>query len=114
MSNFRHRLREATQILATCETDVKNRLGPAVTNHLLFANIPDDCTIPVYFRGKLGEILNELSTKTWVPGVEGDRVRATIHPMRLKTASGFAARIWNLYNEFEEFEHSGFIPAESS
>jgi hypothetical protein len=30
--------------------------------------------------------------------------------MRFKTAASFARRIWNLYNEFEEYEHSGFIP----
>lgn len=83
---------------------MKNRLG------LAFANFPEDPDTPDYFRAKHAAILAELSTKTWGPGLEGDRVRATIHPMRFKTASAFAAWIWDLYNEFEEFQHSGFIP----
>ena len=110
MSNFRVRLRAATATLATGEGEVKNRLGLAITNELLFANFPDDPDIPQYFRGKLHVIIQELSSRTWRPDLEGDRVRATIHPMRFKTAASFACRIWNLYNEFEEYAHSGFIP----
>lgn len=114
MSNFRHRLREATAILATCETDVKNRLGLAVTDHLIFANFPEDPSVPEYFREKHSEILRELTTRTWGPGLEGDRVRATIHRMRFKTAAGFAQRVWQLFNEYEEFAHSGFVPPRES
>jgi len=110
MSNFRVRLRSATEILATGECGVKNRLELAVTNELLFANFPDDPNIPQYFRDKQAAFIQELSSRTWGPHLEGDRVRATIHPMRFKTAASFARRIWNLYNEFEEYEHSGFIP----
>lgn len=110
MSNFRVRLRTATEILATGEDDVKNRLGLAVTKELLLANFPDDPTVPQYFRDRQAEIIRDLSTRTWRPGLEGDRVRATIHPMRLKTAASFARRIWHLYNALEEYERSGFIP----
>lgn len=112
MSDFGYRLRAATEVLATGENDVKNRLGLAVTNELLFANFPDDPGIPKYFRDKQAQILEELSTKTWGSGLEGDRVRATIHRMRFKTASSYARRIWDLYNEFQEYEHSGFIPGD--
>ena len=113
MSNFGVRLGNATEILATGECEVKNRLGLAIINELLFANFPDDPSIPQYFRDKQAQILKELSTRTWGPGLEGDHVRATIHPMRFKTAASFARRIWQLYNEFEEYEHSGFIPQDS-
>ena len=109
MSNFRVRLRNATEILATGEGEVKNRLGLAVTNELVFANVPDDPHIPQYFRKKLAQIVMELSKRTW-GGVEGDSIRATIHPLRFKVAASFARRIWQLHNEFEEYEHSGFIP----
>lgn len=111
MSNFRVRLRNATAILATGGDDVKDRLGLAIVNELLLANVPDDPGIPQYFRTKHAEIIEELSVRTWRPGVEGDRVRATIHPMRFQTAASFAHRIWTLYNEFEEYGHSGFIPS---
>jgi hypothetical protein len=110
MSNFGVRLRGAAEILATGEGEVKNRLGLAVTNELMLADFPNDPSIPRYFRDKQAQILEELSTRTWGPGLEGDRVRATIHPMRFKTAASFARRIWQLYNEFEEYKHSGFIP----
>jgi hypothetical protein len=110
MSDFGYRLRAATEILAAGEGDVKNRLILAVTNELLFANFPDDPRIPKYFRDKQAQILKELSTKTWGHDLEGDRVRATIHYMRFKTASSYARRIWNLYSEFQEYEHSSFIP----
>ncbi len=69
MSNFGFRLRTATETLATGEGDVKNRLELALTNELLFANFPDDPSIPEYFRKKHKEILRELSTRTWRPGV---------------------------------------------
>jgi hypothetical protein len=110
MSNFRVRLRTATEILATGEGDVKNRLGLAITNELMLANFPDDPNIPQYFRDKQAQILKDLSTRTWRAGLEGDRVRATIHPMRFKTAASFARRIWQLYNQFEEYERTGFVP----
>lgn len=110
MSNFRVRLRAATEILATGQGEVKNRLGIAITNELLLANFPDDPSIPKYFRYKQAQILKELSLRSWGSDLEGDRVRATIHPMRFKTAASYARRIWQLYNEFEEYEHSGFVP----
>lgn len=103
-------MRAATEYLATGESEVKNRLGHAVTSELLFANVPDDPGIPQYFRNKQAGIIKELSSRTWKPNLEGDRVRATIHPMRFKTAASFARRIWTLYNQLEEYEHSGFIP----
>ncbi len=89
---------------------MKNRLSLAVINELLFANFPDDPDIPKYFREKQAGILKELSTRTWGAGLEGDRVRATIHRMRFKTAASYAYCIWQLYNEFEEYERSGFVP----
>jgi hypothetical protein len=46
VSNFRVRLRAATEILATGESALKNRLGLAITNELLLANFPDDPNIP--------------------------------------------------------------------
>jgi hypothetical protein len=110
MSDFGFRLRAATEILATGKGDVKNLLGLAVTTQLLFANFPDDSSVPKYFREKQAGILKELSTRTWGPGLEGDRVRATIHHMRFKTAASYAYRIWQLFNEFQEYERSGFVP----
>jgi hypothetical protein len=110
MSNFRFRLRAATEILATGASEVKSRLGLAVTEELLLANVPDDPNIPQYFSENQAAIIEELSSRTWGPCLEGDRVHATIHPMHFKTAASFACRIWNLHNEFEEYEHSGFIP----
>ena len=110
MSNFVVKLGNATEILATGEGDVKNRLMLAVTNELIFANVPDAQSIPRYFRDKKAQIVRELKTRTWGHGIEGDLVRATIHPMRFKTAASFARRIWQLYNEFEEYKRSRFIP----
>jgi hypothetical protein len=83
----------------------------AVTEHLLFANVPEDLSIPEYFRLELRALIHELSTKTWRPDLEGDRIRATIHPMRFKTAALAARRVWRLYNEFEEYSFSGFVPS---
>ena len=112
MSDFGYRLYKATEILATGEGDVKNRLGLAVTNELILANFPDDPDIPQYFRDKQAAILRELSTCTWGPDMEGDRVRATIHGMRFRTAAKYAKQIWDLHNELREYERSGFIPEE--
>ena len=109
MSDFGYKLYKATEILATGEGDVKNRLGLAVTNELIFANFPDDSSIPQYFREKQAAILRGLSTRTWHPDMEGNRVRATIHRMRFKTAAKYAQQIWDLHNEFREYERSGFI-----
>ena len=110
MSNFRYRLGAAAEILATGEGNVKERLELAVTDQLMFANVPNDPDIPQCFRDKHTAIINELSKRTWAPGLEGDRIRATIHPMLFKAAGSIAGRIWNLYNEFEEYARSGFIP----
>jgi hypothetical protein len=112
MSDFGYKIHRATELLATGEGDVKNRLGLAVTDELIFANVPNDAGIPHYFRDKLRTILQELSTRTWHPDLEGDRVRATIHPMHFKTAAKYAKRIWDLHNEFREYERSGLIPGE--
>ncbi len=110
MSNFRVRLRNATEILATGADNVKDRLGLAIINELLLANFPDDPSTPQYFRETVREIVEQTSVHSWLPGHDGDRVRATIHRMRFKTAASFAHRIWRLYNEYEEYTHSGFIP----
>jgi hypothetical protein len=114
MSNFRYRLRESVQILATGEGDVKNRLMLAGTNHLIFANIPEDESIPQYFRTKLESILQTLTVKEWGENLKGDKIRATLHRMRFKTGSEIAFEIWNLYNEYEEFLKSDFIPFEKN
>lgn len=111
MSDFGYKLYLATEILVTGENDVKNRLGLAVTNELTFANFPENLNIPNYFREKHTTILRELTKLTWSPDLEGDRVRATIHPMRYKTAAKYAKRIWDLHNEFKEYERSDFIPS---
>ena len=110
VSNFRHRLYEATKIMTTGEEDVKNRLMLASTEHLIFANIPPDSEIPDYFQRKLQLILDKLSQKQWNATLEGDRIRATLHLMRRKTASKIAEEIWLLFNEYEEYQKSGFIP----
>jgi len=110
MSNFGVRLKGATAILATGTENIKGRLVLALTQELLLANFPDDPEIPQYFRDRTSRIIEELSIRSWRPTLDVDRIRATIHPMRFSTASRFADQIWELYNQFTEYEHSGFIP----
>ncbi len=110
MSDFGFKLDCATEALATGGGNVKERLYFAITDHLTFANVPEDPSVPKYFREKLAQIRKELSTKTWGGGLEGDRVRATLYRMHFKTAAKFAQRIWDLYNEFQEYKRSGFVP----
>jgi len=110
MSNFRYRLREGASVLAIGEGDVKNRLILASSNHLIFANVPEDESIPEYFRAKLRNIIEMLSKKQWNEDIKNDKIRATLHRMRYKTASKIALEVWNLYNEFETYLSSGFIP----
>ena len=104
VSDFRARLRAATEILATGVGDVKSRLGLAVTDQLMFANVPPDLSIPKRFRDEQAGILRALSEYTWKgAGNEAPRVRPTIHKMPSKTAATFARRIWKLYIDFEEY-----------
>ena len=114
MSNFRYRLREATKILATHPGEIKYRIASACLDHLVLANLVPDEEIPVYFRDKLDAFLKSISTKKWAEHLEGDRIRATLHGTRGKTLSKIANEIWVLYNEFEEYLHSGFIPEHDS
>ena len=109
MSDFGFYLYRAVEILATGEGNVKNRLGLALTE-LAFADVPGEPSIPDYFQEKIVQIRKELSTKTWGDGIEDDRVRTALHRMHYKTAAKYARRIWDLYEEFKECEHSGFIP----
>ena len=45
MGNFGVKLENATEILATGEGDVKNRLMRAIYEKLIYANVPDDPSI---------------------------------------------------------------------
>lgn len=110
MSSFKYYLYECTKILATGENDVKNRLMLASTNFLIFANTPEDESVPAYFRDKHSKILKSITKKTWNEELEGDKIRATLYRMHKKTASKIAVEIWDLYNQYEEFLHSGFLP----
>lgn len=110
MSDFGVSLNSAAEVLATGEGNVKNRLWLAIQNSLILANFPEDPNIPEYFREEHTRILDELSKKSLVEGEKVDPIRATLLPMHYKTAAKYARRIWNLYEEFKEYEHSGFIP----
>jgi len=114
MSNFRYRLREATKILATHPGEIKYRIALACTDHLVLANLVPDKDIPIYFRDKLDAFLKSISSKKWIENIEGDQIRETLHGKHGKTLSIIANDIWVLYNEFEEFLHSGFIPEHDS
>ncbi|MGW8247274.1 MAG: hypothetical protein ACWGOV_04115 [Acidiferrobacterales bacterium] len=111
MSNFRYRLRETVTILATSEHGIKDRLSWAVTQQLLLAFPGNEKTLPKYFSEKYNDIIDTLTTKDWNGG---DKVRATLHRMRKKRASEIAANVFNLYKEYEEYLHSGFIPDEET
>lgn len=52
--------------------------------------------------------------KQWDENRKDDRIRATLHRMRFKTASKIALEVWTLYNEFEEYLSSGFIPTDKN
>ncbi len=96
------RLRNATEILATGVGNVRDRLGPAITDELVLANVPDDPDIPQYFRTKQAEIVGEMEVHACSAGDNS----SDAFPIE----AGFTHRIWKLYNEFEEYCHSGFIP----
>lgn len=110
MSNFRLRLRNAAQILCSHPGEIKFRLQEAITTELILANFPEDTEVPEYFRAKLRAIINEVSTKGWGNGVEGDHVRATLHGKHSKTLAKVATEIFELFNDFEYYLSSGFIP----
>ena len=114
MSNFHYRLGEATKILATHPGDIKYRIASACTEHLILANIVPDNNIPVYFRDKLDDFLESVSTKTWAENMEGDRIRATLHRKHSKTLVKIATEIWDLYKDFEAYLHSGIIPEQGN
>lgn len=118
MSNFRYRLREAVKILATGKDDVKVRIYCAVTEHLALSALGIDAgdDVPIYFRDKVNGILDKLTEKTWddvtkiKTGIKGDRLRATLHGKHRITVSKFAAEIWTLYHEYEDYLRSGKLP----
>ncbi len=78
----------------------------AVTQQLLLAFPEHEESLPKYFSEKYMRIIDALTTKDW----DGeDKVRATLHRMRKKTATKIAMNIFNLYKELEGYLHSGFI-----
>ncbi|RXT85574.1 hypothetical protein B1F69_24585 [Pseudomonas syringae] len=50
LGNFRCRLRDSVEILATHKSDVKTRLYLAINNRLVFANVPEVPELPEQFR----------------------------------------------------------------
>lgn len=82
----------------------------AILKHLLLANLPDCPEIPQYFRDKHRAIIDRVTARTWGPGLEGDRVRATLHGKHGKTLSKLASEILELHDEFEEYLSTGFVP----
>ena len=114
MSNFQYRLREATKILATSPAELKYRIRIACTDHLVFANLVEDDEIPIYFRKKLDNFLKSVSSKKWADNIDADRISATLHGKHGKTLSKIANEIWILYNEFETYKYTGFIPEEDN
>jgi hypothetical protein len=110
MSNFGDKLFAATEMLATGRGNCKTRLMLAVVNELVFANMPEDDGIPIYFRSKCSGIVDELSTNEFDLLFGEDRIRETIKTMSKKTAAIYARRIWDLYNEFFDYEKTGAIP----
>ncbi|WP_419836203.1 hypothetical protein [Vibrio vulnificus] len=110
MSNFRVRLRESVRILCTNEAELKYRLKLAICEELLFANVPEDMSVPLYFQ-KQHQVIMEIATeKTWSKEVTSDRVGATIYRRHGKTLSKWASMILQLHQEYEEYLVSGFIP----
>lgn len=93
MSNFRFRVREATKLLTVGEAQIKYRLQQAITTHLIFANVPEDADIPPQFRKSLGEILDEFR-----------QMDVGYWKKKNQTISNIAAKVWDLFNEFEEYE----------
>ncbi|WP_162886903.1 hypothetical protein [Pseudomonas syringae] len=53
LGNFRCRLRDSVEILATHKGDVKTRLYLAINNRLVLANIPEVPELPEKFREEL-------------------------------------------------------------
>ncbi|EIO4061397.1 hypothetical protein AB8J12_004288 [Vibrio vulnificus] len=110
MSNFRVRLRESVRILCTNEAELKYRLKLAICEELLFANVPEDMSVPLYFQ-KQHQVIMEIATeKTWSKEITSDRVGATIYRRHGKTLSKWASMILQLHQEYEEYLVSGFIP----
>ncbi|MDF5892676.1 hypothetical protein [Pseudomonas syringae] len=58
LGNFRCRLRDSVEILATHKSDVKTRLYLAINNRLVFANVPEVPELPEQFREELDAILS--------------------------------------------------------
>ncbi len=103
MSNFRYRLREAVKVLTLHPGSIKYRLHAAIVEHLLLANFPEDLQIPGCFRQKHRGIIDKVTTRIWGAGLEGDRVRATLHGKHGRTLSGIASEIRDLHEGFEEY-----------
>ncbi len=80
----------------------------------MLAYLVEDDEIPVYFRKKLDNFLKSVSSKRWAANIDDDRINATLHGKHGKTLSKKANEIWVLYNEFEVYLCSGFIPKEDS
>ncbi|BBN62690.1 MULTISPECIES: hypothetical protein [Pseudomonas] len=56
LGNFRCRLRDSVEILATHKSDAKTRLYLAINNRLVFANVPEVPELREQFREELDAI----------------------------------------------------------
>ena len=110
MSNFRSRVRSAVRILATSPEHIKYRLQKAILDQLIWANVPEEKKIPLFFRKKHRKIINQVTVRSWSSSTEGDMVRATLHGKHGRTLTKIASEIWELYNEYEDYLSTGVIP----
>lgn len=107
LGNFRCRLRDSVEILATHKGDVKTRLYLAINNRLVLSNVPEVPELPEQFREELNAILNIFKTKQC--RLRGSAL-ASLHGMKLATAAKIASRIWSLHSAFEAFIETGELP----
>ncbi|WP_187292675.1 hypothetical protein [Pseudomonas syringae] len=68
LGDFRCRLRDSVEILATHKGDVKTRLYLAINNRLVFANLPEAPELPEQFREELDAILSAKASSITLHG----------------------------------------------